>query len=210
MTLDEKTFRQAILKLCDQGPELAGVVSKWGNPPFWTHEQGFPGMVMTILAQQVSLESARAAFNKLEKAVGTINPDSFLTLADDSLKSIGFSRQKASYVRGLAEKMVTGAFDFDRLKPLGNDAARKALLELRGIGVWTADTYLLFSLKRADAWPSKDLALEKAIQELMNLPSKPDTEEADRIAERWKPYRAVAARILWHHYLCVRGRRFTA
>ncbi|THB78867.1 MAG: DNA-3-methyladenine glycosylase 2 family protein, partial [Desulfobacteraceae bacterium] len=89
-------------------------------------------------------------------------------------------------------------------------AARKALLELRGIGVWTADTYLLFSLKRADAWPSKDLALEKAIQELMNLPSKPDTEEADRIAERWKPYRAVAARILWHHYLCVRGRRFTA
>ena len=190
--------------------DIAGVILKWGEPPFWTHAPGFPGIVIAILAQQVSLESARATFTKLEKAIGTINPENFLSLNNDALRTIGFSRQKASYVKGIADEMLTGAFDPAILNSMDNDAARKCLMEFRGIGLWTADTYLLFSLRRAEAWPSGDFALEKAIQELRGLASKPGSEEANTIAACWKPWRAVAARILWHYYLCERGRQVSA
>ncbi len=209
-TLSEETFRQGVADLCERDPGLAGIVLKWGNPPFWTHMQSFPGIVSAILAQQVSLESAKAAFGKLEKAMGSIGPESFLSLEDDTLRAIGFSRQKASYVRGIANEIVAGTLDFAKLNLLSSNAARKRLMGLRGIGAWTADAYLLFSLRRSDVWPSGDLALEKAIQDLRGLASKPSSEQADRTADDWRPLRAVAARILWHHYLCERGRRSSA
>jgi DNA-3-methyladenine glycosylase II len=209
-TLTEKTYHLAISELTKQDPDLAQAVSKWGNPPFWTHTPGFAGIVLAILSQQVSLESAEAAFTKLENTIDSINPEEFLSLDDNSLRAIGFSRQKASYVRGLAHDIAVGEFDFDDLESMDNDQARKRLIEVRGIGAWTADTYLLFALRRSDAWPSGDLALEKAIQELRGLATIPSPEEADRIAEQWRPWRAVAARILWHHYLCERGRKASA
>jgi len=208
--LTEETYQQGITELSAKDTNLADVVLKWGNPPFWTHPPGFPGIVIAILAQQVSLESAQATFTKLEKAIGTINPEGFLALENEALRTIGFSRQKASYVRGIAFEALTGAFDLAGLNSMDNDAVRNSLVELRGIGPWTADAYLLFSLRRADAWPSGDLALEKAIQELRGLAAKPCSEEANAIAAYWKPWRAVAARILWHHYLCDRGRHVSA
>jgi len=189
-----------------QDPDLAQAVSRWGKPPFWTHAPGFAGIVLAILSQQVSLESAQAAYTKLENAIGSINPEEFLSLDDSALRAIGFSRQKASYVRGLAQEISASEFDLDDLEAMDNELARKRLIEVRGIGPWTADTYLLFALRRSDAWPSGDLALEKAIQELKVLATIPGSEDADRIAEQWRPWRAVAARILWHHYLCERGR----
>lgn len=208
--LSEETYQQAITELSVKDSDLAGVILKWGNPPFWTHAPGFPGIVIAILAQQVSLESAQATFTKLEKAIDSIYPEGFLSLKNDTLRTIGFSRQKASYVRGIACGIMTGAFDFAKLNSMDNDAARKSLMELRGIGSWTADTYLLFSLRRPDVWPSGDLALEKAAQELKGLTTTPCSEEVDEIADNWKPFRAVAARILWHHYLCERGRSVSA
>jgi len=189
-----------------QDPDLAQAVSRWGKPPFWTHAPGFAGIVLAILSQQVSLESAQAAYTKLENAIGSINPEEFLSLDDSALRAIGFSRQKTSYVRGLAQEISASEFDLDDLEAMDNELARKRLIEVRGIGPWTADTYLLFALRRSDAWPSGDLALEKAIQELKVLATIPGSEDADRIAEQWRPWRAVAARILWHHYLCERGR----
>jgi DNA-3-methyladenine glycosylase II len=209
-TLTQETHRQGITELSMKDPALAGVVSKWGSPPFWTHAPGFPGIVFAILAQQVSLESARAAFIKLENAIYSVNPEAFLSLGNDTLRAMGFSRQKASYVRGLAHAIMAGEFDLAAVASMDNDDARKRLMELRGIGAWTADTYLLFSLRRTDVWPSGDLALAKAIQELRGLDSMPSPEEADRMADFWKPWRAVAARILWHHYLCERGRTASA
>ena len=208
--LTNKTYHQGISELLLQDPDLAEAVSRWGNPPFWTHPPGFPGIVLAILSQQVSLESAQATFTKLENKIGSINPEEFLSLDDNELRAIGFSRQKASYVRGLAHDIAVGEFDLDDLESMDNDPARNRLVEVRGIGAWTADTYLLFALRRSDAWPSGDLALEKAIQELRGLATIPSSEEADRIAEQWRPWRAVAARILWHHYLCERGRKASA
>jgi DNA-3-methyladenine glycosylase II len=186
--------------------DLAHVVAMHGNPPFWTHVPGFPGLVIAILAQQVSLESAQAAFAKLEMAIGSINPEVFLPLKDDALKMIGFSHQKASYVRGIARSMVAGELDLEDLKSMDDEEGRRRLMRVRGIGAWTADTYLLFALRRPDAWPSGDLALAKAVQEVKHLATAPRSDEVDAIANHWRPWRAVAARILWHHYLSQRGR----
>jgi DNA-3-methyladenine glycosylase II len=152
------------------------------------------------------LESAQAAFTKLAKAIGSVNSEEFLSLDDGTLRAIGFSRQKASYVRGVARAVIAGEIDLAALESLDDHEVRKCLLAVRGIGAWTADTYLLFALRRPDAWPSGDLALAKAIQGLRGLATTPGSEEVNGIADRWRPWRAVAARILWHHYLCERGR----
>ncbi len=135
-----------------------------------------------------------------------VTPERFLTLDDATLRAIGFSRQKAGYVRGLAEAIVGGTLDLDAIGRMDDEAARQALIAIRGIGPWTADTYILFSLRRPDAWPFGDLALAKAVQEVRGLDDLPSYEDVDVIAESWRPWRAVAARILWHHYLSERGR----
>jgi len=205
-TLTDKTYHRRVSELTKRDANLAEAVSRWGKPPFWTHAPGFPGIVIAILSQQVSLESANATFSKLENAIGAVYPEKFLTLDDRTLRAIGFSRQKAAYVRGVAHQMMAGEFDLKDLESMDNDQARERLMEVKGIGAWTADTYLLFAMRRSDAWPSGDLALAKAIQELRGLSTTPAYEEVDRIADRWRPLRAVAARILWHHYLNQRGR----
>ena len=205
-TLTEETFVRAISELTSAAPELASVIGRWGMPPFWTHEPGFEGLVLAILSQQVSLESAEAAFAKLAQRIVEITPGRFLALDDATLREIGFSRQKAGYVRGLAEAVLDGGMDLQAVGRMADDEVRTALVGIKGIGPWTADTYLLFSLRRPDAWPSGDLALAKAIQDLRGLASIPSYPELDRIAEGWRPWRGVAARILWHHYLRTRGR----
>jgi DNA-3-methyladenine glycosylase II len=206
MALTEEIHHRAVAGLIAQHSDLGDVVSKWGYPPFWTHPRGFPGLVIAILGQQVSLESAQAAFAKLKNAIGSVHPEGFLSLEPASLKTIGFSRQKASYVTELARGIIAGEIVLDTLESMDNDLARRHLMERRGIGAWTADTYLLFSLRRADAWPSGDLALARAIKELRGLTTTPGSRRMDQIADHWKPWRAVAASILWHHYLCERGR----
>jgi len=204
--LTQSTYEDGIAELSTRDKHLAAVVLKWGKPPFWTHAPGFPGIVLAILSQQVSLESAQAAFTKLEAEIGPIVADKFLSLDDTKLRKIGFSRQKASYVRGVAQATIEGELDFGILETLDDEQVRQKLMEIEGIGRWTADTYLLFALRRADAWPSGDLALAKSIQEVKGLASMPGFGEVDRIALGWRPWRAVAARILWHSYLSERGR----
>jgi DNA-3-methyladenine glycosylase II len=207
-TLTDKTYRLAIAELTERDADLATAVSRWGDPPFWTHPPGFAGIVIAILSQQVSLESARSTFSNLENAIGAIHPAKFQPLDDSTLRDIGFSRQKASYVRGVARQIATGEFDIEALETLDDDQARIRLMSVKGIGPWTADTYLLFALRRSNAWPSGDLALAKAIQELSGLITVPGAKEVDGIADQWRPWRAVAARILWHFYLSERGRTF--
>jgi DNA-3-methyladenine glycosylase II len=189
-------------------PVLAAAVERWGPPPLWRHPAGFAGLVHGILAQQVSLESAVAAYGRLEAAVTRVEPAAFLMLDDERLRAIGFSRQKAAYARGVAEAVVAGALDLAALERAPDDEVRAALLGFRGIGRWTADVYLLFALRRPDAWPRGDLALARAVQELWGVPELPGWDELDAWAERWRPHRAAAARILWHDYLSRRGRRW--
>lgn len=204
--LDAATYVAAVERLATADPVLGGVATRWGPPPFFRHPQGFGGLVHGILAQQVSLESAAAAVAKLEAALGRVTPAAFLALDDVALRAIGFSRPKAAYARGLAGAIAGGALDLDELDAAPDDDVRRALLGHRGVGPWTADVYLLFALRRPDAWPRGDLALAVAVQELWDLPQRPSWDQLDAFAERWRPQRAVAARFLWHDYLSRRGR----
>jgi DNA-3-methyladenine glycosylase II len=205
LTLNLENLAQGLDFLSKIDPDLAGTHARLGPPPLWAREPGFPTLVHIILEQQVSLASARAAFTKLKEAAGEITPAAFLEFEPDELKRIGFSRQKAAYCRILASSILNHELDLDNLIRLDDASARSALTRIKGIGPWTADIYLLMVLLRPDSWPIGDLALAVALQELKGLPSRPTPAELERIADPWRPWRAVAARLLWHAYLHKRG-----
>ena len=199
--LDETSLLLAVHELARRDDDLGAVVERFGPPPLWGREPGFPTLVWMILEQQVSLASARAAYDRLGAAVGEITPASVLQLEDGTLRTAGFSRQKTEYTRRLAAAILEGRFDPQTLETMDDDAVRATLVEQKGIGPWTAEVYLLMALRRPDAWPAHDLGLLVAAQEVKRLPQRPSPAELAELAEPWRPYRAVAARILWHHYL---------
>ncbi len=186
--------------------DLAGVVDRFGAPPFWQRPPGFATLVHLILEQQVSLASAQAAFDRLEARLGVVEPGRLLGISDQGLRDDGFSRQKARYARLLAEAVQRGALDLEGLGALTDDAVRSALTAITGIGRWTADVYLVMALRRPDVWPRGDLALEIAAGEVTGAGGRVAADTLEGLAEGWRPHRATAARILWHHYLSVRGR----
>lgn len=199
--LTEQTLAQGVAFLGAVDADLARVHATYGMPPMWAREPGFPTLVHLILEQQVSLASARAAFVKLGEAIQPVTPEKFMLLDDQELKTIGFSRQKTGYCRGLARAILDHEIELDTLSGLDDTAVRSRLIKIKGIGLWTADVYLLMVLRRPDIWPSGDLALASAMQQLKGLSSRPDQQEMERIAIPWQPWRAVAARLLWHFYL---------
>ena len=188
-------------------PDLAAVVARFGPPPLWARRPGFATLVQIVLEQQVSLASGRATFGRLRDACGAVTPERFATLTPARVQSAGVTRQKTSYCLGIAQQIVDGTLDLRRLGRADDQAARRTLVEIRGIGPWTADIYLLMALGRPDVWPDGDLALATAAQQVKQLRRRPDTERLRQLAASWAPWRAVAARILWHHYLSTRGGR---
>jgi len=199
--LTDDALAKATRSLARKEPRFGQVLKKHGLPPMWAREPGFATLVYIILEQQVSLASARAAFDKLQTALGIITPKAFLALDDAQLKAIGFSRQKTRYGRELARAVLDGSLDLTTLPTLHNDDVRAMLTQIKGIGNWTVDVYLLMVLLRADVFPKGDLALLIAAQRLFELPSRPTPDEIEMMAEAWRPNRAVAARLLWHFYL---------
>jgi len=195
------TMGLALTHLEMQDPRLASVVHCFGPPPLWEREPGFSTLVHIILEQQVSLASAKACFMKLKDRLGEIEPAAFLKLTDDDLLAIGFSRQKSRYSRILASAIEDGSLDLMALNQMDDALVFARLTSLTGIGPWTANIYLLMALRRPDIWPGGDLALLVAMKELYGLDHKPDQALFQKMGERYKPYRAVAARILWHYYL---------
>src|SRR3989449_4457111 len=205
--LDKALFLRSVGRLTAGDHDLARVVKTYGVPPLWVREPGFPTLVYIILEQQVSLASAKAAFDRLNSAVRPLTPRRFLKLTDAELLRIGFSRQKTLYTRLLAESLSRRHFDLRYLDELHDDSARKMLTVFRSIGNWTADIYLLRALRRPDIWPVGDLALATAVQEVKQLRKRPSPERLEKLSQPWRPYRAVAARLFWHHYLSKRGQR---
>ena len=204
--LTRRTLLVAVRELAETDPALAASVERYGPPPLWAREPSFATLVHLILEQQVSLASAKAAFDRLGAALaGDVVPNGFLELSGAELRAIGFSRQKAGYARDLATALADG-FDLEGLESLSDDQVRADLMGLRGIGRWTADIYLIMCLGRPDVWPHGDQALATAARELLVLAAQPTFEALEERARSWRPHRATAARILWHHYLSVRGR----
>ena len=185
--------------------DLAGVLERHGTPPRWRREPGFATLVQIILEQQVSLASGRAAFARVLAVAGTVTPERVATLSERQLRAAGLTRQKAAYVRGLARSLVSGEFDLDAVALMDDEQAHAELVKMKGIGPWSADIYLLMALGRRDVWPRHDLALASAMRDVKRLRSLPTPERQLEIAEAWRPWRAVAARLMWHHYLKKRG-----
>jgi len=204
--LTRRSLLSATRRLAARDPDLAVVVNTYGPPPLWAREPGFHTLIHIILEQQVSLASAKAAYDRLIGATGRLVPERFLTLNDADLKRIGFSRQKTAYGRGLADAILDGRLDLATLETLDDTQAKIQLTAIKGIGSWTADIYLLMVLRRPDTWPSGDLALASAVQRIKHLRHKPTAEKLQELGQVWRPWRAVAARILWHYYLSTPGR----
>lgn len=200
-------LHRAVEWLALRDKALASIVDRYGIPPLWPREPGFPTLLHLILEQQVSLASAKAAFDRLCAAIGLPRPDAFLTLDDGQLKTIGFSRQKTRYGRELARAIIEDRLDLNRLASADDESVRTELTRIPGIGNWTVDVYLLLALRRPDAFASTDLALLKAIQQVKKLKARPSPAKFEAMAEKWRPYRAGAARLLWHAYLSERARK---
>ncbi len=199
--LTTDSLAEGVAELSRRDPHLAAVVARHGAPPLWDRPPGFGTLVQIILEQQISLSAGRAAYGRLERLAGAVTPERVAALTEIELRGAGLTRQKSAYIRELAQAIVAGEFDPDGLAVLDDEEARAALIKLRGVGAWTADIYLLMALGRADIWPSGDLALVAAIREVKRLRSLPSSDRIGRITRTWSPWRAVAARVLWHHYL---------
>jgi DNA-3-methyladenine glycosylase II len=204
-TLDEKNLVAACRVLAKTDSDLAFIFKTYGTPPLWKREATFATLVHIILEQQVSLASALAAFNKLKEKLGEITPERVLSLSDEEMKAAYFSRQKTIYARELARAVSGGELNLNHLENLPEDKVKFELKKIKGIGDWTADIYLLMALLRPDVMPKGDLALHVAWQKLKKSDCRPNSEEFLEIAGKWKPLRAVAARLLWHFYLSERN-----
>lgn len=197
---------QSISELVAIEPAFAEVIELYGMPPQWGREEGFPTLIRIILEQQVSLASGKAAFDRLATASGEVVPERFLQFTNEELKAIGFSRQKSNYGRYVSNAILAGDLLLEGFAALDDEAVRTELTSIKGIGIWTANIYLLMAMQRADVWPKGDIALAAAFQQLTGLDSRPSNETMEKISVAWSPWRSVAARLLWHFYRSWKGR----
>lgn len=199
--LDRRSLERAVAELARVDVDLATVVERHGPPPLWARPAGFASLVRIILEQQVSLVSARAMYRRLERDLGRITVDAILERGVAGLRRLGVTRQKAAFCCDLAERITAGDINLRSVARAPVAEACGELMRVKGIGPWTAEVYLLMVLRRPDVWPTGDVALITAMQHLRRLPERPTADEAAEHARRWTPWRAVAARILWHGYL---------
>lgn len=182
-------------------PKLKSVIEKFGYPPFWHRDPDFSTLVLTILEQQVSLASAKAAFVKLRDKTGEITPEKVLNLSGEELRSCYFSKQKTLYVLTLAEEIVSGKLKLTELNRMTEPEIRNRLIQIKGIGHWTIDMYVLMSLHFADIFPPGDLATIKSVYELDLVSPIATKEEIITFMKRFSPWQSVTTYILWHSYI---------
>lgn len=203
--LTRETLRAATRALAARDPDLARVLDRFGEPPLWGRRPGYASLVRIILEQQVSLAAARTMYRRVERRAGGVTPGRIAALGPGGLREIGLTRQKAAYCHGLAVRLLEGSLDLAAVAGAPDDAGRSRLLEIPGLGPWSVDIYYLMALRRPDVWPRGDMGLADAMREVKRLRSLPSIARQERIARRWSPWRSVAARLLWHHYLGIRG-----
>lgn len=204
--LTEVSLGRATRLLAKRDHDLALIFERLGPPPLWARPSGFSTLVKIILEQQVSLASAASLFAKLKKHTVPFRPARVLELGEPHLKSLGLTRQKTAYCLQLAESLQGKRLRLSRLPLMTDSEVKSALMEVKGLGSWSADVYLLMVLRRPDIWPANDLALAIATQKVKGLAQRPGPDELTKLAEDWRPFRSVAARMLWQSYLADRGK----
>ncbi len=205
LVFNETSFAAICKKLAKKDADLAGIIKQHGLPPMWTRPNTFQTLILTILEQQVSLAAAYAAFKKLKDKIGYVTPAKILKLTDEEMRACYFTRQKMGYARGLAVAVQSKRIVLKKLGSLPDEEVRNILIQLKGIGHWTIDVYLMHALQRTDLFPLGDIALVNSLKEVKQLPKDISKEEMLAIAELWRPYRTVASMILWHSYIKKRG-----
>ena len=187
--------------LAERDSSLADVWERTGAPPLRLRPQGFEQLLNSIVSQQVSVAAADAIWKKLKCAQLT-SPSHILKASDQELRATGLSKQKMRYARELADARI----DFQSLNHMDDNEVIDTLVKVPGIGIWTAEIYIMFSLGRADVFAAGDLALQESVRLLFHMTDRPSDQELRKIAQRWSPWRAVAARLLWAHYRDIRNR----
>jgi DNA-3-methyladenine glycosylase II len=207
---DANNFRKYCDSLAKKDKELKIIIKQYDYPPMWTRKQGFETLILTILEQQVSLAAAFAAYKKLKARTGTVTPAKILAMSNDELRECYFTRQKQVYAKELATAFETKQLKWKRFPEMTDEEVRTQLTSIKGIGNWTADVYLMHALQRTDLFPLGDIALVNSLKETKLLGPKISKEEMLLIAEPWRPYRTIAAFILWHAYIKKRNIKIEA
>jgi DNA-3-methyladenine glycosylase II len=203
--LTPATLVTAAKYLAKHDKDLAGILRTLGPPPLWARPPGFSTLIKIILEQQVSLASAASLFARLKKNVVPFRPARMLELGEAHLKSSGLTRQKTAYCLNLSQSLTDKRLRLSQLSRISDAQAKAALMEIKGLGSWSADVYLLMVLRRPDVFPETDLALITAATKLKQLPERLTPKQLLEMAEAWRPYRSVAARMLWQYYLARRA-----
>jgi DNA-3-methyladenine glycosylase II len=185
--------------------DLAHILDRLGEPPLWGRRPGFPALIRIILEQQVSLAAARSLYRRLLRHLGGMTAESVCAMGEAGLREFGLTRQKARYCHGLAARVLDGSLHLSGVATLPDAAGRAILLAVPGLGPWSVDIYYLMALRRPDVWPEGDLALAAALREVKRMDDLPTRKDQQALAARWSPWRSVAARLLWAHYLAARG-----
>ncbi len=204
---NKSDIAEGMTALSRQCEYMARAFDVTGMPPLRRGRAGFVGLGRIIVAQQLSVASAQSIWKRLEEALSPFNAGTLASVSDEILQDCGLSRPKIRTFRALGQALDDGAFSFAALGRLEAGEVHDRLTTVKGIGPWTADIYLMFCLGQADAFAPGDLALQKAAAELMGLAERPGAEAFEEIAERWRPWRGVAARALWAYYAHQRSGR---
>ncbi len=202
----ETDLDAALAALGDVDPRFTALVAKAGRPPLRRRPDGFSGLISTVVSQQLSTASAAAIWGRLAAALDPLEPASVLRARTARLARLGLSAPKIKALKEIARAVTRGELALASLADLTADDAHAALTAVHGIGPWTADIYLLACLGHADAWPAGDLALQEAARLAFGLAARPSAKEMVTLAEPWRPWRAVAARVLWTYYRFAKGR----
>jgi len=204
--LNRESLSNGARALARRDADLAQILRRLGEPPVWGRRPGFATLIRIILEQQVSLSAARTLYRRLQSHLGEVTPRAIHGLELTGLRQLGLTRQKYGYCHGLAARMLAGTLDLGAVARAPDDSGRAMLLAVPGLGPWSVDIYYLMALRRPDVWPNGDLALAVALREVKRLRTLPSPRQQQFFAETWAPWRSVAARILWAHYLSVRAR----
>ena len=198
------SMQEAIQYLSEKDTIFNLIIEKYGIPILPKRPQGFETLVLLILEQQVSIDSAKATFLKLKAKQPDFIPESLLSFSDEEFRNIGVSRQKTSYIKALSHSIINNHINLESLATKSSDQVREELIKIKGIGNWTIDIYLMFSLQAPDIIPLGDIAVINTIKELLDIQ---DKEEIENYVSQWSPHKSVATYLLWHYYLSKRNRK---
>lgn len=199
--LSESHIRESLQTLAEHDEHIASALETVGFPGERKSPQGFNVLLRVIVGQQLSVKAAATIWGRVEALAGSnASPEDYAHISDEKLREAGLSRQKITYFRSLCDHVITGALDMGALPGLTDEAAIKAITDVKGLGVWSAHMYLMFSLGRPDIWPVGDLAVRIGAARIVGQTERPTEKQAEKIGERWRPYRSSVALLSWHFY----------